>query len=116
MLAFLMDHQIHSAITEGLRRRGIDILTVFEDGRAEADDEELLERATSLQRVFVSQDQDLLRITTAWQRAGHEFAGVAFGIQEELDIGGTIEYLELIAYAMSPEEMRNHVEYIPVRH
>jgi hypothetical protein len=33
-----------------------------------------------------------------------------------LDIGGTIEYLELIAHTMSTDEMRNHVEYIPARH
>jgi hypothetical protein len=36
MLAFLMDHQIHLAITQGLRGRGIDVVTVFEDGRAES--------------------------------------------------------------------------------
>ena len=80
------------AITEGLRRRGIDVLTAFEDGRSEADDEVLLQRATDLNRIFVSQDQDLLRITTEWMRAGRPFAGVAFGIQQDLDIGGTIEY------------------------
>jgi hypothetical protein len=115
MLAFLMDHHIHSAITDGLRRRGIDVLTAFEDGRAKAGDEELLQRAAFLKRIFVSQDQDLLRLTAAWQRAGREFAGVAFGIQEDLDIGRTIEYLELIAHAMSAEEIRNRVEYIPSR-
>jgi len=115
MLAFLMDHHIHSAFTDGLRRRGIDVLTAFEDGRSEADDEELLRRATELERIFVSQDQDLLRITTKSQQTGRIFAGVAFGIQEDLDIGGTIEYLELIAHAMTPDEMRNHVEYIPSR-
>ena len=83
--------------------------------RAEADDGELLERATELGRIFVSQDQDLLRITKEWQRVGQEFAGVAFAIQHDLDIGGTIEYLELIAHVMLPDEMRNRVEYVPAR-
>ena len=115
MLAFLMDHHIHLAITQGLRRRGVDVLTAFEDGRSEADDDELLQRSTELNRVFVSQDQDLLRNTKSWQQAGRRFAGVAFGIQEGLDIGGAIEYLELIAHAMSPDEMQNQVMYIPVR-
>jgi hypothetical protein len=115
MLAFLMDHQIHLAITQGLRGRGIDVVTVLEDGRAEADDELLLERATELGRVFVSQDYDLLRIPRRWQRIGRDFAGVAFGFQEALDIGGTIEYLELIAQAMTADEMRSRVEYIPAR-
>lgn len=115
MLAFLMDQHIHLAITEGLRRRGIDVLTAFEDGRSDADDEVLLQRATDLNRIFVSQDQDLLRITAEWRRTGRTFAGVAFGIQQDLDIGGTIEYLELTAHAMSPEEIRNNVVYIPSR-
>jgi len=115
MLAFLMDQQIHSAVTEGLRRRGINVLTAFEDGRSAADDDELLQRATALGRVFVSQDQDLLRITRQWRQAGRVFTGVAFGIQQDLDIGGTIEYLEMIAHIMSPEEMQNRVEYIPSR-
>lgn len=114
MLAFLMDQQIHSAVTEGLRWRGINVLTAFEDGRSAADDDELLQRATALGRVFVSQDQDLLRITRQWRQAGRVFTGVAFGIQQDLDIGGTIEYL-LIAHVMPPEEMQNRVEYIPSR-
>jgi Domain of unknown function (DUF5615) len=115
MLAFLMDQHIRLEITEGLRRRGLNVLTAFDDNRSEAEDEELLERATILQRVFVSQDQDLLRIATEWQATGREFAGVAFAIQQNIDIGGSIEYLELIAHIMSPDEMRSHVEYIPVR-
>ena len=116
MLAFFMDQHIRSEITEGLRRRGIGVLTAFEDGLSNADDDELLGRATALGRVFVSQDQDLLRITAEWQQIGRVFAGVSFAIQQDIDIGGTIEYLELIAHVMSAEEMRNRVEYVPVRH
>lgn len=115
MLRYYMDHHIRSEITEGLRRRRVDVVTAYEDGRSEADDAELLERATALGRVFVSQDQDLLRITAQWQQSGREFAGVAFAIQQDLDIGGTIEYLELMAHAVPAEEMRDRVEYVPVR-
>ena len=48
MLSFYMDHHVHQSITDGLRRRGVDVLTAFEDGREEEDDETLLERATEL--------------------------------------------------------------------
>jgi hypothetical protein len=113
MLAFLTDHHIHLAITTGLRRRGIDVLTASDIGMAEAEDDELLTRATELNRIFVSQDQNLLRIAAEWQRDERSFTGIAFGIQEDLSIGKTIEYLELVAYAIAAEEMRNHVEYIP---
>ena len=35
MLSVYMDHHVPAAITEGLRSRGIDVLTAFEDGHAE---------------------------------------------------------------------------------
>jgi hypothetical protein len=38
MLSFYMDHHIHRSITEGLRGRGIDVLTAFEDGKEEEED------------------------------------------------------------------------------
>ena len=98
-----------------MRRRGIDVVTAFEDGREEADDEILLERATALNRILVSQDDDLLRIARRWQSHSREFAGVAYAIQQHIDIGGTIEYLELIGHLKTADEMRNYVEYIPTR-
>ena len=115
MLAYDMDHHVHRSITEGLRRRGIDVLTAFEDGKEEADDEALLERATARDRILVSQDDDLLRIATRWQGSSREFTGVVYAIQQRIDIGGTIEYLELIAHLKTADEMRNSVEYVPTR-
>ena len=115
MLAFYMDHHVHQSITDGLRRRGIEVITAFEDGHEREVDEALLERATALGRILVSQDDDILKIASHWQRSSREFAGVAYAIQQHIDIGGTIEYLELIAHLKTAEEMRNTVEYIPTR-
>ena len=50
-LALYMDHHVKSAITDGLRRRGVDILTAGEDGTTQLDDERLLRRATELVTV-----------------------------------------------------------------
>ncbi|MFL6215812.1 MAG: hypothetical protein ACJ74J_18155 [Blastocatellia bacterium] len=41
-----MDVQIRRALTEGLRLRGVDVLTAQEDGADELSDHELLDRAT----------------------------------------------------------------------
>ena len=57
-----MDHHVHAAITEGLRRRGVEVITAYEDDTAELDDQRLLERATQLGRVLFSQDKDLLTL------------------------------------------------------
>ncbi len=115
MLAFYMDHQVRGQITRGLRGRGIDVITAHEDNRPDVDDEALLDRAGELGRVFVSQDQDALRIARLRQKSNQEFSGVAFVEQEQINIGKAIEYLELMAHLMTIDEMRNHVEYVPCR-
>jgi Domain of unknown function (DUF5615) len=51
-----MDVHVPQAITDQLRRRGIDILTAIEDGSGELLDGELLERVHSLERVLFTQD------------------------------------------------------------
>lgn len=50
----------HNRITLGLRLREVDVLTVQEDGRSGVSNSILLDRATALQRLMFSQDQDFL--------------------------------------------------------
>jgi hypothetical protein len=112
MLAFYMDHQVRAEITRGLRHRGIDVLTAYEDGRADSADSDLLDRAASLHRVFVSQDHDLLRLAQHRQRMSIPFSGIAFLEQDRIKIGKAIEYLELMTHAMTDVEMNGRVEYV----
>jgi hypothetical protein len=58
-----MDVHVNAAISTGLKRRGIIVLTAQEDGSRRFADAQLLDRATALQRVLFSQDEDLLAIT-----------------------------------------------------
>ena len=50
MTRFYFDVHVPAAITDQLRRRGVDVLTAQEDGSGELDDPVLLERATALRR------------------------------------------------------------------
>ena len=63
-----MDVHVSAAIPEGLRLRGVDVLTAQEDGRRRLPDPELLDRATALGRVLFTQDDDLLREAAERQR------------------------------------------------
>ncbi len=112
-VALYMDHHVHAAITDGLRQRGIDVLTAFDDGAAELDDDELLQRATERGRVLFSQDRDLLVFAHDWQRTGREFAGLVYAHQLGITIGQAIRDLELIATVAEPEDMRNVIEFLP---
>jgi hypothetical protein len=109
-----MDYHVHTAITEGLRRRGVDVITAHEDGAAEFDDERLLQRATQLGHVLFSQDKDLLTLTHQWLGAGIEFSGLVYAHQLSVTIGQAVRDLELIAKALDPPDMRNHIEFLPL--
>lgn len=74
-----MDVHVPQAITDQLRRRGVDVLTAIEDGFAEAPDEELLERAKELASVVFTQDIRFKALAEDWQRNGRSFAGLLFG-------------------------------------
>ena len=55
MLALYMDHNVPRAITEGLRLRGIDVITAYEDSADDMNDPALLDRATELGRALFTQ-------------------------------------------------------------
>jgi hypothetical protein len=114
MAALYMDVHIPAAVTAGLRIRGIDVLTSQEDGTREQDDASLLRRATELERVLITQDDDLLAIAAEWQQEGHEFAGVIYSHQLGLGIGEFIEELELIASCSDDAELRNLLLFLPL--
>ncbi len=109
-----MDVHIPSAVTEGLRRRGIDVLRSQDDGTSEFDDEALLKRANELGRVLFSQDDDLLRIANEWHEEGATFNGLVYAHQRGATIGQCVEDLFLIAECCSPAELRNQVFYLPL--
>lgn len=73
-----MDHHVPRAITDGLRARGVDVITAFEDGTSELDDIGLLDRAAELGRVLFTRDYDLLREATERQRTGQSFYGLIY--------------------------------------
>jgi hypothetical protein len=113
-LSFYLDHHVPAAIAVGLRQRQINVLTVQEDGRADWDDDRLLERALELGRVVFTQDKDFLVLAADWQRQSREFAGMVYGHQLRVTIGGTVHDLALIATLLSLDDMRNRVEFLPL--
>ena len=109
-----MDEHVHRAITTGLRLRGVDVLTAQEDNRHNTPDPILLDRATELQRVLFSQDDDLLAEAKYRQIEGILFAGVIYAHQLRVTVGACVRDLELIAKATDPEDLANRVEYLPL--
>ena len=109
-----MDVHVPAAVTRGLLLRGVDVITAQLDGTSDLDDPSLLDRATNLGRILLSQDEDLLAEATMRQRAGRHFAGVIYAHQLAITIGRAVNDLEVLAQAGSPEEFANRVEYLPL--
>jgi predicted nuclease of predicted toxin-antitoxin system len=110
-----MDVHVRQAVTKGLRLRGVDVITAQEDGTARLEDSELLDRASKLDRVLFTQDDDLLVEATRRQRRGEQFAGMIYAHQLNVTIGECVESLALIALASEPEEWLNRLTYLPLR-
>jgi predicted nuclease of predicted toxin-antitoxin system len=113
-VALYLDEQVPRQIATGLRLRGVDVLTIQEDGRSGTTDPILLDRATELGRVIFSRDQDFLIEANRRQKEGVYFSGVIYAHQQRVTIGDCIRDLELIGQAGNPEDFVNRVQYLPL--
>jgi Domain of unknown function (DUF5615) len=114
-LPLYMDVHVPAAITAGLRRRNIDVLTSQEDGSDRFSDDALLERATDLGRVLFSQDDDLLALAAQWQQQGKRSGGVIYAHQMSTGIGALVGDLELVLSCCTTTELADHVTFLPLR-
>jgi hypothetical protein len=109
-----MDVHVPQAITDQLRRRGVDILTAIQDDCATLTDEKLLEHCHILGRVLFTQDIRFKALAQKWQIEQREFSGLIFGHQLRGTIGQFVKDLELIAKISEPSEWLNTVEHLPL--
>jgi predicted nuclease of predicted toxin-antitoxin system len=110
-----MDVHVRRAVTNGLRLRGVDVLTAQEDGARELSDPDILDRATALGRVLFTQDDDLLKEAARRLRSGLPFAGVIYVHQLNVTVGQCIDDLELIAKVSGPAEWAGRLLYLPLK-
>ena len=113
-IAFYIDQHVPRAVTVGLRLRGIDVVTAYEDGASEFEDPALLDRASALGRALFTRDDDLLAETTRRQREGISFGGVIYAHQLRVSIGVCIRDLEIIAMAGEIDDLLNRVLFLPL--
>jgi hypothetical protein len=115
MTPLYFDVHVPAAIASGLRRRGVDVLTAYEDGTTAIGDADLLARATLLARLLFTQDIRFKSRAEEWQRSGRPFAGLVFGHPLHGSIGQYVRDLELIAKATEPKDWLGQVEHLPLR-
>ena len=107
-IRYFADQHLPRPVVDGLRRRGIDVLTAQEAGRCGVPDPDQLAFATAQGRVLVTFDPDFL----ALHQAGTPHAGIAWCPATKYSIGELIQTLVLVHAALTADEMHNHVEHL----
>jgi predicted nuclease of predicted toxin-antitoxin system len=107
-IRFHTDENVGLVIAQGLRRRGVDVITTPEADLMGVSDEVQLAFAKTQGRVIFTQDTDFLRL----HQAGVEHVGIVFCAQSSCSIGEIIRGLILIWELLEPLDMLNHVEFL----
>jgi hypothetical protein len=107
-IRFHLDEHVDPAIAAGLQRYGIDVTTTVAAALRTKDDEVHLAFANVERRVIVTHDNDYLRFHTQ----GLPHPGMAYCPPQTRSMGQIIAMLRLMWEIMTPEEMRNRVEFL----
>ncbi|MEW6249347.1 MAG: DUF5615 family PIN-like protein [Planctomycetota bacterium] len=107
-IRFHLDENVHGAVADALRRRGIDATTPSDAGLCGATDEQHLAYAGRERRVIITHDVDLLRL----HARGAEHAGIAFCQARGRSLRQRVGALSLLAISAPPEGLANRVVYL----
>jgi predicted nuclease of predicted toxin-antitoxin system len=102
------DESVEIAISDQIKKRGVDAVTVRDLQLLGDSDINHLQRAHQMGRVLCSYDTDFLRLDSQ----GVKHAGVIFGFHDCTTYGEWISGLELICGVLTAADMHNHVEYL----
>ena len=107
-IRFHCDENVDPAVADGLRRRGVDVTLPSDVGLVAASDDAHLVFAVAQERVIITHDDDFLALA----QGGTVHCGIAYCHMQSRSIGQIIASVLMISDCLSPEEMRDHVEFL----
>ena len=90
MLRAYADEHVIAPLVEALRTRGMDVITVQEQGWTGMSDANLLAESLRAQRILLTNDQDFLGLASRCATQGELFAPIFFWPQQQRTIGKLI--------------------------
>jgi len=101
------------AVIQGLRTRGINVLSTGEATRLGASDEEQLEFAVLQGRaIYTFNVGDFARLHKEYMEQGKDHAGIIAIPDQRYSIGAKIRLLAGFLHGRSAEELINRMEYL----
>jgi predicted nuclease of predicted toxin-antitoxin system len=111
-LRLYADECVNARIVEGLRRRGVDVVTAADQSLLSASDEQHVERATALGRTVVTSDRDFIAIVKGVLTREGSFPVIIF-IQPRSALGEAVRRIAEAAKVLDPADIENGIEWIP---
>jgi hypothetical protein len=110
---YLDEDSMDGDLVRALKARGVDVLSALEAGMVERSDSHHLEYASAQGRILYSFNVgDFHRLHTSWLTEGRFHSGLVLSKQQQYSVGEQMRRLLKLIATRSPEEMRNHVEYL----
>jgi len=106
-----LDEHVQVSLAEGLRTRGVDVMTTQEAGNYSLDDIGQLNFAAKEGRVLLSfNKRHFAKIHYVWMEKGRPHAGII--LSDQLTVGIIIRRLMRLYFSLSREDMQNRLEYL----
>jgi len=102
-----LDENVHPALADALRRRGVDVTTPVDSGLVGGSDKQHLDFARRQGRVVVTHDADFLRP----HAQGVEHAGIPFCHVKNYGVRQLVRVLSRFAMSTTPEGVVHRIEY-----
>jgi predicted nuclease of predicted toxin-antitoxin system len=109
-MCFYFDESVELAVSQQLERAGIDAVSVHSLELLGDSDDNHLQRATALNRVLCTYDQDFLRLAVS----GESHHGIIFAQHQQATIGGWVHEIKAIHARMDADDLVDQVLYLPM--
>lgn len=113
-----VDADLMPGIVSALRQRNYECQSAWEDSMNEATDEQILERATELDMVLLTNDdRDFAHLARKWAAEGRQHPGILISEQyRRRQIGEFLRRLLRFLDTVTAEEMRGAYRYLSEFH
>lgn len=101
------------SLAQGLRNRGIDVITAVDAEQRKRDDASQLEFATAQGRVIYTYNvSHFHQLHTRWILEGRNHSGIILAAQSRFTIGEQLRRVLKLVATRSAESMQNQVEFL----
>ncbi len=106
-----LDEHIQAALAQGLRARGVDVLTTQEAGNRLLNDQGQLMFAVAQGRALLSYNKrHFAKLHYDWMNAGRDHAGII--LSDQLPVGIVLRRLMKLYFSLTREDLKNCLEYL----